>query len=654
MVQALKVGLNPQCGVASHQMCKTDAASAGFRTGDISDADTDLAIALAEFLQVRYPSGLPLGALAGTGEVRQALRNQMREAGVRSFKAKWLMRFPEVITFDGKTVRAKHSGASGGNQEVLSSRPLSCLRRASCSDAEPAKPGLISKGIIGQGERRVTFTSLYDLLLFKPTHDTNVAVKRGQCVQRPLVDPVNNAPRKIIPNTEAWLNPALLTPIDDDIEDSLGSTEMGNPILSCLREDSDAHKSTADVNDEIQLSCGNGMRNQNEQFDDACDQGCSHICNVFDTDNVKHHDPKGHVDSDEADTASKDDDEEDEEDDSDDTSNEEGEEKKCCDEDNDSIVAKMIPAIGSLKSFDIEGISEYIKDHKVRKIIVMCGAGISTSAGIPDFRTPGTGLYDNLQRFNLPTAESIFTLGYFRRRPQPFYELCKELWPGNFEPTATHYFIRLLHEKGILLRCFTQNIDSLERQAGLPPDKVVAAHGNFDSAYAIDTEPRVEVDVKELHDAIMQGGKGWKRLRDRFGSLVKPSIVFFGEDLPERFDDCRDTDFEECQLLIVIGTSLEVFPFAELVGDVHPRTPRILMNHEPVGRTSEMSNGFQYHLPTGKSAGNLRDVFHCCDCDSGVRNLAAQLGWAEELEMLIQSKGKASVCKAPWVTNDSG
>ena len=56
----------------------------------------------------------------------------------------------------------------------------------------------------------------------------------------------------------------------------------------------------------------------------------------------------------------------------------------------------------------------------------------------------------------------------------------QELFPGTFEPTPTHYFMRLLHDKGLLLRCYTQNIDSLEHLAGLPKDAIVAAHGNFD------------------------------------------------------------------------------------------------------------------------------------------------------------------------------
>ena len=57
---------------------------------------------------------------------------------------------------------------------------------------------------------------------------------------------------------------------------------------------------------------------------------------------------------------------------------------------------------------------------------------------------------------------------FFREKPAPFYRLCQELWPGRYAPTPTHRFIRLLHEKGLLVRCFTQNIDSLESAAGLP------------------------------------------------------------------------------------------------------------------------------------------------------------------------------------------
>ncbi|OLQ05606.1 NAD-dependent protein deacetylase sirtuin-2 [Symbiodinium microadriaticum] len=97
-----------------------------------------------------------------------------------------------------------------------------------------------------------------------------------------------------------------------------------------------------------------------------------------------------------------------------------------------------------LDSFDVAGVAKYLKDHECKDVVVMCGAGLSTAAGIPDFRTPGTGLYDTLQRFNLSQPEAIFELDFFRQEPGPFYELCRELWPGRYKPTLGHYFIKLL------------------------------------------------------------------------------------------------------------------------------------------------------------------------------------------------------------------
>uniref|UniRef100_A0A287CVS6 Sirtuin 3 n=1 Tax=Ictidomys tridecemlineatus TaxID=43179 RepID=A0A287CVS6_ICTTR len=112
----------------------------------------------------------------------------------------------------------------------------------------------------------------------------------------------------------------------------------------------------------------------------------------------------------------------------------------------------------------------------------MVGAGISTPSGIPDFRSPGSGLYSNLQQYNIPYPEAIFELEFFFHNPKPFFTLAKELYPGNYRPNATHYFLRLLHDKGLLLRLYTQNIDGLERVSGIPTSKLVEAHGTFASA----------------------------------------------------------------------------------------------------------------------------------------------------------------------------
>jgi NAD-dependent deacetylase sirtuin 2 len=200
---------------------------------------------------------------------------------------------------------------------------------------------------------------------------------------------------------------------------------------------------------------------------------------------------------------------------------------------------------------------------KAKSIVVMLGAGVSVNAGIPDFRSPGSGLYDNLQKYDLPFAEAIFDIEYFQKKPDAFYTLCRELWPGIFKPTPTHHFIRLLYEKGRLSRCLTQNIDSLETLAGLPKSSVIAAHGNFDGATCITTgEP---VDPDELREAVFgenEDGNGWFQLKQKYGGLVKPDIVFFGESMPPRFFASATTDLPACDLLLVLGSSLQVFPFA--------------------------------------------------------------------------------------------
>ena len=80
------------------------------------------------------------------------------------------------------------------------------------------------------------------------------------------------------------------------------------------------------------------------------------------------------------------------------------------------------------------------------------------------FRSPNTGLYDNLdvKEDRLPFAEAVFDLRYFLRNPVPFFKIAPKLYPGNYAPNAAHYFVRLLQDKGHLLRMYTQNIDGLE------------------------------------------------------------------------------------------------------------------------------------------------------------------------------------------------
>lgn len=112
------------------------------------------------------------------------------------------------------------------------------------------------------------------------------------------------------------------------------------------------------------------------------------------------------------------------------------------------------------------------------RIVVLTGAGISVSCGIPDFRSR-RGLYSRLKREypELGKPEDMFDLEFFHKNPVPFFTFAKEIFPGQYKPSVTHRFIRLLEKKCKLLRNYTQNIDTLERAAGI--SRVYCCHGKL-------------------------------------------------------------------------------------------------------------------------------------------------------------------------------
>jgi NAD-dependent SIR2 family protein deacetylase len=106
-----------------------------------------------------------------------------------------------------------------------------------------------------------------------------------------------------------------------------------------------------------------------------------------------------------------------------------------------------------------------------KKIIVVTGAGISVSCGIPDFRSKSVGLYSSLEVADVMmdaggSAEELFDIEFFRDNPAPFYQLAHKITPGLHRPSLTHFFIVMLAQQKKLLRNFTQNIDGLEHVAG--------------------------------------------------------------------------------------------------------------------------------------------------------------------------------------------
>uniref|UniRef100_A0A8C5BEG1 NAD-dependent protein deacetylase n=1 Tax=Gadus morhua TaxID=8049 RepID=A0A8C5BEG1_GADMO len=270
-----------------------------------------------------------------------------------------------------------------------------------------------------------------------------------------------------------------------------------------------------------------------------------------------------------------------------------------------------------LDELNLEGLARYIQSGKCKNIVCMVGAGISTSAGIPDFRSPGTGLYANLQKYNLPYPEAIFQIDYFK-------------------PTVCHYFMKMLKDKGLLRRCYSQNIDTLERVAGLEGDDLIEAHGTFFTSHCVSFSCRKEYNLEWMKEKIFSDDIP---KCDKCSSLVKPDIVFFGESLPVRFFTSMKMDFPQCDLLIIMGTSLQVQPFAGLVGRVSKSCPRLLINMEKAGQADpffgvlDFGGGMDFD-----SEKAYRDVAHISTCDEGCLALADLLGWKGELEELVNSE----------------
>nr|XP_006824046.1 PREDICTED: NAD-dependent protein deacetylase sirtuin-1-like isoform X2 [Saccoglossus kowalevskii] len=221
-------------------------------------------------------------------------------------------------------------------------------------------------------------------------------------------------------------------------------------------------------------------------------------------------------------------------------------------------------------------------------IVVLTGAGVSVSCGIPDFRSRD-GIYARLAIDfpDLPDPQAMFDIGYFEKNPRPFFKFAKEIYPGQFQPSISHKFMSLLEKHNKLLRNYTQNIDTLEQVAGIT--KVIQCHGSFNTASC--TKCKYQVNAEAIRQDVFNQivplcpkcnlPEDSKQL-----AVMKPDIVFFGEGLPQRFHHQIDKDREEVDLLIVIGSSLKVRPVALIPNSIPSDVPQILINREPLSHVS--------------------------------------------------------------------
>ncbi|XP_044155608.1 NAD-dependent protein deacetylase sirtuin-1 [Bufo gargarizans] len=234
------------------------------------------------------------------------------------------------------------------------------------------------------------------------------------------------------------------------------------------------------------------------------------------------------------------------------------------------------------KRKDINTIEDAVRLlQESKKIMVLTGAGVSVSCGIPDFRSRD-GIYARLAVDfpDLPNPQAMFDIEYFRKDPRPFFKFAKEIFPGQFQPSLCHKFIAMLDKEGKLLRNYTQNIDTLEQVAGI--QRIIQCHGSFAMASCLICKHKVDCEAvrEDIFNQIVPHCP--KCPPDEPLAIMKPDIVFFGENLPEEFHRAMKYDKDEVDLLIVIGSSLKVRPVALIPSSIPHEVPQILINREPL------------------------------------------------------------------------
>ena len=242
----------------------------------------------------------------------------------------------------------------------------------------------------------------------------------------------------------------------------------------------------------------------------------------------------------------------------------------------------IIPFYKFYSQEDIHNIkyNKFIKNFKEKKynnIIFMVGAGISTTAGIPDFRSK-TGLFQQLQeKYGMSSPEEFFEKRTFLEKPEFFYEFCKIFDLTEIKPTLTHKFMKYMIDQGIVKYVFTQNIDGLELKAKIPKEKIVFAHGSFTEGHCSKCHKKIDINI------INQGIKDGKVVYcDTCNGPCKPNVVFYGEDLSEDFY-IKAIESKDCDLVIILGTSLQVYPFAKIPKTLSVKSWKVVFNKDKVG-----------------------------------------------------------------------
>ncbi|EXJ86231.1 hypothetical protein A1O1_06601 [Capronia coronata CBS 617.96] len=338
----------------------------------------------------------------------------------------------------------------------------------------------------------------------------------------------------------------------------------------------------------------------------------------------------------------------------------------------------------------------YTLDHAValfksaKNIVTLTGAGISTSLGVPDFRSKN-GVYDLLKDSIYNDPQELFHIDNFKADPDEFYKQAAKVFPrmqglvpakGHVGSTKsadaplvplvpkyspTHAFIAMLQSKGKLLTNYTQNIDGLEAAAGVTPDKLIQVHGTLATASCMTCGKRTT--ARKYMPVVRAGGIPFckcslvdepgdtkrdesdkttkkKRKRHEFEDssdsegevgteifpkgLLKPDMTFFGEHISYSYGPRLEMDKGKVDLLVIIGTSLKVAPVNDLLLAIPPTVPQIWISKDRCQRQ-----------------GVKVDIELLGECDLVLEEIARRAGWTAALERKLWDNQKSSCVKEP-------
>jgi NAD-dependent deacetylase len=201
---------------------------------------------------------------------------------------------------------------------------------------------------------------------------------------------------------------------------------------------------------------------------------------------------------------------------------------------------------------DVAALAELVR--RAGSVVALTGAGISVPSGIPDFRTPGTGIWENVDPMEVAHIDA------WRADPERFWSFYGERFQtlGDKQPNGAHLALVELERRGMLQAVITQNIDMLHGRAGTR--ELIEVHGSIASCSCLSCGERVQ------SAQVLAGLAQATVPACGCGRPLKPDVVLFGEFLPEAALDRATELAAAADLLLCIGSSLEVYPVAQLPG----------------------------------------------------------------------------------------